>query len=429
MAAFDVIRQRAYFLWEDEGRPWNKACEHWLRAESEVTNQCSYCFGRKLLQEFSYEHIWPDALGGDYLPSLWQTRNICERCNNLSGLFVDGEFIKSWFGSNERASSSMGFLDPNDPVQSNFPLHFLGQLSHPELLDDEVAEFWVGPCGAHVTHIRPKHETLWDTYAGGKPTRKRSAWGSAYLAVTTSERFWLIVSLISFHNHFRRADRVVVNMPAPQGFVPPFQEIDLEDSDQARKIRIARSSGDASLIQEQIRLQFAIKTDLGSRLLAKLALGVGRELLGEAFLQTGYAAILRNALWERDAAVRSKLAIVGTGYFAENVPALAAKFLSWPNAWTLTLWNMASGLMLLVGTPTGRIMTVLISNEPGLLSVLNGRFAEGEVYITIPALRYALQRPLALRDMIAHNTKMASVKELSELAAKRRDPALLPPCR
>ena len=32
----DVIRRRAYTIWEREGRPAGKSAEHWLRAEAEL---------------------------------------------------------------------------------------------------------------------------------------------------------------------------------------------------------------------------------------------------------------------------------------------------------------------------------------------------------------------------------------------------------
>ena len=33
----DRIRERAYSLWEREGRPHGRQLEYWLRAESEIT--------------------------------------------------------------------------------------------------------------------------------------------------------------------------------------------------------------------------------------------------------------------------------------------------------------------------------------------------------------------------------------------------------
>jgi hypothetical protein len=35
---YDVIAQRAYAIWEQEGRPQGKELEHWLRAEAESKN-------------------------------------------------------------------------------------------------------------------------------------------------------------------------------------------------------------------------------------------------------------------------------------------------------------------------------------------------------------------------------------------------------
>jgi hypothetical protein len=424
-----AIRERAYEIWNAEGRIFGKDIDHWLRAEAELTRVCSYCFGKKLIPEFSYEHIWPDALGGDHLPSLWQTRNICERCNNLSGLFVDGEFIKSWFIMNERTAGAMEFLDPAAPERSRLPPNYIGKMDHPELQLEETAEVWLGPCGAHMVHIRPKNEPLWNTYAGGKPSRKRRDWGSAYLALTSTNHFWIIASLCSFHNHFRRTERIVMNSVPPQGLSPPFTEIDLQDIDQTRQIRIAKSFGDAASKNEQVKLHFELKTDVGSRLLVKVALGLGRELLGEQFLGTSYAATLRRALWERDPNARRTLPVRGSGYLSEAIPIPAANLISWPNAWTLILWKIAPGLALIVTTPNSKVMTVLISDDLKLLGSLGGRYSEAEVYLTIPALGFALNTPITLPQLIAHQTKVVFIPELANLKIKRRDPTSLPPCR
>jgi len=34
--AEDAIRQRSYFIWEREGRPFGKEQEHWIRAKAEL---------------------------------------------------------------------------------------------------------------------------------------------------------------------------------------------------------------------------------------------------------------------------------------------------------------------------------------------------------------------------------------------------------
>jgi hypothetical protein len=54
--------------------------------------RCIYC-DRDTDSDFTDEHIWPDGLGGDYLPKdVWRTNDVCGKTNNLCGLYVDGSF-------------------------------------------------------------------------------------------------------------------------------------------------------------------------------------------------------------------------------------------------------------------------------------------------------------------------------------------------
>ena len=55
--------------------------------------------------EFSLEHIWPDKLGGALCSSLFKTRDVCKRCNNVAGVFIDGAFIKSAFLALDQGTS------------------------------------------------------------------------------------------------------------------------------------------------------------------------------------------------------------------------------------------------------------------------------------------------------------------------------------
>jgi hypothetical protein len=127
--------------------------------------KCIYCGRDKPLVDFSDEHIWPDALGGDFLEPLWRTEDVCQRCNALSGVFVDGAFIKSVFGGGERASGVREYIDAANPNSVCLPLNYLGRLSDLSLPSNETAEFWAGPCGANILHIRPADED--DQWAGG----------------------------------------------------------------------------------------------------------------------------------------------------------------------------------------------------------------------------------------------------------------------
>lgn len=100
---------------------------------------CIYCDEQKPAEEFSLEHIWPDALGGDHLPEFWRTDDVCRRCNNISGLFVDGAFIKSFAISGERANDALSYLPPDRPTGA-IPLSYLGTVQNVTTADDEVVD-------------------------------------------------------------------------------------------------------------------------------------------------------------------------------------------------------------------------------------------------------------------------------------------------
>jgi hypothetical protein len=73
--------------------------------------RCLYCDKEKEADEYSLEHIFPDALGGSLFSEVFKTRRVCERCNSISGLFIDGPFIKNIFSKID-ASKAYGSTRP-----------------------------------------------------------------------------------------------------------------------------------------------------------------------------------------------------------------------------------------------------------------------------------------------------------------------------
>ena len=60
--------------------------------------RCLYGNIEKPIEEFSDEHVIPQAIGGNIEPiNPFNLTEICQRCNRLCGLFVDGSFVRSWF--------------------------------------------------------------------------------------------------------------------------------------------------------------------------------------------------------------------------------------------------------------------------------------------------------------------------------------------
>lgn len=390
--------------------------------------RCIYCWLYKADQAFSDEHIWPDALGGDFLSSLWRTADVCQTCNSMSGVFVDGAFIKSWMGNAERAAGSREYLSRSLPGRGILPLDYLGRLQDAPISSDQVAELWSGPCGANIIHIRPSDSNDdWATYAGGDPRTKKPMAGRAYIVLTSEEPFWIVVSLASFKAHFKKAERLVVNMNVPPQWFGSFKNVDRTNKMQLDDMRVVDEVIAAGRAGQFIRARVSISRDLGNRFLAKLALAIGYKLLGEPFLDTDYAEVLRRAFREADFEKRKRLPVRGTGYLHSHGDLGVGKPPSWPGGWVLLIKVANHGLILSVVSPSGTSMNVLVCDKPELVARLDPAFLDGQIWLTVPAVGEAVG-PIPLPDYLAYQLNETPVPELSALANKRSDPASLPPC-
>jgi len=178
----------------------------------------------------------------------------------------------------------------------------------------------------------------------------------------------------------------------------------------------------------QLRTQIAVSLDLGSRMLAKLGLAVGYKLLGPNFLKTDYALNLRRGMREANVEKRRSIPVRGSGFLASPGLGGAEKLLAWPGGWVLMVNLMEGNLGLCVISPSGRAMSVLVSDDKTLVSTLDPSYRDGVIWITVPAAGEAVG-PILLPEYLAHQTGMSAVQELTALASKRGDRTKLPPCR
>jgi len=388
---------------------------------------CLYCGEEKPAEAFSDEHIWPDALGGDFLPrDVWRTGDVCQRCNSISGVFIDGAFIRSWMGQAELSNGSFEYLAGKGKTAA-IPLDYLGPIQDVPLPEGHVADYWAGPCGANIIHIRPDGgDEQWTTYAGGDPRGKKSKAGRAYMALTSEEEFWLLVSLASFRRHFDRAERFIVNADIPPNW--PFKKPDRNDAIQAEDMKTVDAVINANRNGRSICVRPAISFDLGNRMLAKLGLGVGYKLLGAAFLETDYARNLRLGMREANAEKRRLIPVRGSGFLDGQGLGGAEEVLRWSGGWVLMVSIVAGNLGLCTISPSGRSMSVLISHDQTLIATLDPKYADGVVWITVMAAEEAVG-PISLVEYLGHQTNTVTVPSLMALASKRGDRAKLPPCR
>lgn len=393
-------------------------------------SMCIYCRQCKPEDDMSLEHIWPAALGGNALPEPWQTLDVCRKCNNASGLFVDGEFIKGVFGSFERSAHHGLYVRDETPTHVVVPLHFRGTLDSIPSPQGEIADFWMGRCGEHVIHIRPQEQQdVWRFSVGGDPrwSKSTATAGRVYVALASKEPFWIHSCLASVEAHFKKADLFVVNTDIPVGhaaFKSAF-ESDLSrraDMDTVKAVQKAFRDG------QGIRNRLRIRTDAGTRLLAKIGIAMGHKTLGAAFAETEYAKTLRQALWEADAEKRAALRIKGVGYFKGTKTPEFPEILGFRSAWVLLVQAIDDHLLLSVITPMCRTMAIVISDEPQLVRQIGPRYDSGLVWVTVPSLGRSVG-PLSFPDYAGHQTGDVLQPELSEVTGRWVDYCMLPPCK
>lgn len=256
--------------------------------------QCIYCNKEKKENDFSLEHIFPEALGGEYLNDFWKTNDVCRACNNMAGVFVDAAFIKSFFGNIEKGGLIREYLSLTNPNERLLPLNYMGTLSDIPINASNIAEHWIGACGSSIIHIHPKpNEALWNTYAGGDPRPNKKEAGRAYLIICTKSNYWNTINFNSFLKYFKNQKRILVNATIENDHNQLFSQPDLNDPIQKEDMKTINYFVDKANNRQNIRSQITVQVDAELRFLSKVAIGIGYKIWGYNFFSADYSNTLR----------------------------------------------------------------------------------------------------------------------------------------
>jgi len=380
---------------------------------------CIYCAGRRGDSAMSLEHIWPQSLGGAASPQLFKSNDVCETCNSLAGLWVDGAFLKSWFVTNESSMSARQYLDPAVPGIA--PFHYMGIDQEFPNQAEHICERWTGQAGEHIYHIHLADQDRWYGYAGGDIIRRKKVdAGRAYLVLTSQSTYWNLTALKSFVVQFKGVRLFcltkVQGMPIDLAtvFTNENEASAIENSEIAW-IR-ARPNGAIQQMRASLRLDFS------DRFLAKLSLGIGANLFGEAFCSSPYAGELRKLLWPKSATHDDLPKIRGQNFWQENILSAKSLDVGWPGVWTILLNGVREGFALHVCTPGGRGMTMAISEDNQLCSSAEFQsYHLGSMFFAIPA-RQTFIGPVSLPNFLAHRLGNYNDPILASMEALKCDP-------
>ena len=357
---------------------------------------CLYCNKEKGISEFSEEHVIPQAIGGNLSPTNpFKTSDVCRRCNNTCGSFVDAAFIKNWFTQfsiSEVALKRTGFSQ-----KAVFPLNYLGPA--PELeFEGQVCELWLGPTGDLIYHFHKPYPEVKNMpiIVGPAPVvREESDAGFAFIFVAASNSEWWVPVLRSFASQFIKSECYLGNGPCPG---KPFLDVPERLLGLQAKLSEMRS--------EEHHAQLVLSLGYETRFLAKVALGIGHLFLDKAFSASEAADLLRSMLWATTTEERENIPVRGRGAFSLNNHPLAQVF-KWSYGHVVALIPSPAGICLYLSIydqPTGAF---LISKEKAHWKPSIPE--EGVVYLISPVLCKFIG-PLSIPSFIAHrNGEQSSV--------------------
>lgn len=382
--------------------------------------RCLACGRDKPGGEFACVPLWPLALGGGFAPALFQTGAFCGGCGALGRQAIDGAFLRSWFMQAELARASQAFLDPAAPAPA--PLTYLGTARDFPAEAGEICDRWSGLAGEQIYHVHRNEDLIWTGAARGDSKPPPPHGERATLVLASPSAYWSRLALLSFAAHFPQADKYCLNDFASglsAGFpVQPFASLP-----RAAEIAFIRDKAARSKV-----VNAGLAADGSQRFLIKLALGLGANLFGKAFLESSAARVLRRAFWQPHPRARATAFPRDTAI----VPVVAADLsgargaLHWPGVWTLTLGLVEGAFGLIVVTPTGRLLDIVVAEDAVLWQdAAFDIWRQPQVFVAIPQ-RGIFAQPASLDDFTAHREGERRDPRFAALEALAITPRMLP---
>lgn len=378
---------------------------------------CIYCDTEKDDNEFSLEHIIPQFLGGAYAPDKFKTRNVCKKCNNNLGLFVDASFEKTFLVYNFLNEAAHAFFDPQNPANVGLPLRCMGiskNLNPPHMEEMEICETWLGPKGEQVYWIRPHDESLY-WYSGGNPRTTKSKKTRAYFLFSQNSEKNIVLPLAAFRDAFkgRKVKKLMCKHIVDSDSLEILRNIgfseELDDIDQARidYFNQVRSQ----TLTDTSEISFYTRFDL--RFLAKIAVGIAYAVFGEKILYTEYMKELRNALWFKEG--NEIPAVKSSPAFSENGD--DTLILGEKHAVTITVKSSKEGVRvnLNIGMQLNWIVKCADMNDLTQEDI-NNNLGDGICLVLFEPLKKCVS--LTYPEFLAHKTGDQPHPELVEIANK-----------
>lgn len=384
--------------------------------------KCIYCNTEKEENKFSLEHIFPTALGGKRLNNnLFKTRKVCRDCNSKMGLSVDAIFLKSFFVKGSMSKDYLKYIDFNDN-KSILPFIFLGKNKSINHSEYQYCDYWSVAGGSSVFHFHNNYYDTFQTFAGGNPIKQknRKTAGEAYFISATDNPIWLKKLLLSFKEIFKYTQRFSTNV------VIDSQNDILNRPNENQQIIIDKINISNSIKQNELVLQMGFEV----RFLAKVALALGENLLGNEYIKSDYAQKLQKIIFEKDINKIFELQPEISNFFdKKNQQTNVLKFIAWEGGHTILFLPIKNKLILhisLFGSDIPLYATITNTLDNYYADLIK-QYPYGWVYIFIPQ-RGILKGAYGFPEYIAYiQGEKRLIKDLNDVENLSQNFDDLPP--
>jgi hypothetical protein len=372
--------------------------------------ECIYCREEKDASEFSLEHVLPQFIGGAAAPDFLKTRQVCEKCNNNLGLFVDAGFEKDWIVHNHLRTAAHAFFDPEQPTSLPFICMGSSELQPPEMSTNEVCELWLGPLGERVYWIRPIDERLF-WYAGGNPRTVKKKRSRAYFMFSERSNKNTLLSWLSFRDCFEGKKVKKVLCGTVEGADP--STIGFSGADTLDKERVKYFFKHIRDNNNQEKGNASMYIDYDIRFMAKTAIGVAYSLFGDRFLETSYSKELTKALWYRR---ENEIPDIKFGRNMVEGDSMLSKMLSSPNATTLAVIPNPVGIGINFNISGALNWVIQMLMNEAITDNERNRIGDGFVVILFKSLKKCIV--LDYPEFLAYKLGNIKHQELDSIYAK-----------
>lgn len=369
-----------------------------------MKRNCIYCGKEKAIDKFSLEHILPSSLSGSLVDNPFTTNDVCIRCNELAGQFIDAPFVKSWHINMDRAGHFKKYCDPTKT--DIVPLTFMG--THNTLkYENKICDDWFGPTGDVIYHFHEPYPEEPNTPAMiGVPNtawKKKIDKGFVFLFIKSNNPAWYRTIFLSVLKQFSDTPIYLGNGVKPS--VRQFEEI----PDYLKVLH--QNLLDNVNGEQSVTVSMSIDFN-ATRFLSKLALGLGYKLFDSLFIDSNEAKIFRDVMWERDPAHRRKSKLHGT--FPPNKNEMD-DMLKWKDGHCIALTNINGMLGLYANFYGGHHgYSLMIAETSNYWKEMDNN---GVVYIIAPAFGKVIG-PISFSKYVLYNNieqNRVAIDELDQL--------------